>query len=231
MQNKKSKVLVVALIISLVAIISLGSLAWFTAKDDVTNQFNLATNFSIDVYETTAWGEVVKDDSGKTIGQTYSNLMPGDVLHKDPTVVNDGGHDEYVRLKVTMTGYDVWSAAVQPGEDDKVHLETIFSEFNTDWVRFDNPEFSSDGKSVTYTFYLNEVLTPYADTGMTSTLFKGLTIPTSLTSEQAKTMSNTFDIKIEGEAIQTENMGTGVTDKDTVAEQAYEAFALLTPST
>ena len=227
MQNKKSKVLVIALILSMVAIISIGSLAWFTAKDDVTNQFNLATDFSIDVYETTEWGEVVKDEGGETIGQTYTNLMPGAVLHKDPTVVNDGGHDEYVRLKVTMTGYDVWSAAVQPGEDGKVHLETIFSEFNTDWVRFDNPEISSDGKSVTYTFYFNKVLTPYADTGMTSTLFKGLTLPTSLTSEQAKTMSNTFSIKIEGEAIQTENMGTDVTGKATVAEQAYEAFALL----
>ena len=231
MQNKKSKVLVIALIVGLVAILSVSSLAWFTAKDDVTNQFNLATNFSIDVYETTEWGEIVKNEDGETIGQAYTNLMPGAVLHKDPTVVNDGGHDEYVRLKVTMTGYDAWSDAVKPGTDGKVHLETIFSEFNTDWVRFDNPEISSDGKSVTYTFYLNKVLKPYADTGMTSTLFKGLTIPTSLTSEQAKTMSSTFDIKIEGEAIQTENMGTGVTSKATVAERAYEAFALLTPST
>ena len=58
MKNTKKKVFVVALAICLVAIISMGSLAWFTASDSVDNTFKIADSnddandvFSIDLYE------------------------------------------------------------------------------------------------------------------------------------------------------------------------------------
>ena len=57
MKMNKKKIVVVSLAVSLVAILSLGSLAWFNAKDEITNKFQVATDdegapeFSIDVKE------------------------------------------------------------------------------------------------------------------------------------------------------------------------------------
>ena len=218
MQNKKSKVLVIALIVSLVAIISIGSLAWFTAKDDVTNTIKLADDFDVDVYETDKDGNLIKEGD-ETVGQTYTGIMPGQTIKKDPTVRNTGNHDEYVRVNVTLSNYDIWSAAVKPDEETgKVDLSTIFTGFDsTAWKRYDAPVINETDKTVTYTFYLDEiVLTP----NQAAALFTGVTIPGELSSEQAATMGGQFTIKVEAEAIQVENLPEGV-------DTAYKAFALL----
>ena len=59
MKMTKKKVFVTALAVCLVAILSMGSLAWFSAQDSVTNNFHIADSadnnpddiFSVDVYE------------------------------------------------------------------------------------------------------------------------------------------------------------------------------------
>ena len=61
MKMTKKKVFVIALAICLVAIISMGTLAWFNAQDAVTNDFMIADSdddtpneiFSVDVWENT----------------------------------------------------------------------------------------------------------------------------------------------------------------------------------
>ena len=59
MKFNKKKVLVASLAISLIAILSLGTLAWFSDSDEVTNKFHVAGGedskpdeiFSVDVME------------------------------------------------------------------------------------------------------------------------------------------------------------------------------------
>ena len=216
MQNKKSKVLVVALIVSLAAIISIGSLAWFTAKDDVTNTIKLADDFKIEVYEHD-WSKPNTDET--TTGLTYTSIMPGQKIQKDPTVRNTGTHPEWVRVNVTLSDYDIWNTVVKPDkETGKVDLSAIFTGFDSGkWTRYDAPKVDNTAKTVTYTFYLNSKL----EASATQTLFTGVTIPESLTLEQAKSIGeNGFTIKVEAEAIQAEYLDEGITT-------AQQAFALL----
>ena len=94
--NKK-KLLSLALVVIMVAMLSFGTLAWFSDSDSVTNNFAVAGGeaaepdeiFSVDVLET------VKDESGKesVIGKegdatsdstfTYENIAPAEKLLQD----------------------------------------------------------------------------------------------------------------------------------------------------
>ena len=58
MKLTKKKVFVTALAVCLIAILSFGTIAWFTASDEVTNQFKVTTSdeegtpdFSVDLFE------------------------------------------------------------------------------------------------------------------------------------------------------------------------------------
>ena len=224
MQNKKSKVLVIALIVSVAAIISIGSLAWFTAKDDVTNTIKLADNFKITVFEHNFNDP---NTAVTTEGVTYTNIMPGQKIPKDPTVKNTGNHPEWVRVKVTLSHYnEVWKSLVATGTD----LTTLFDGYSDAiWEQADGDpvvvpavtEGTPAPSTVTITFYLRNKLEPYSDTTNNQyKLFNSVTIPGTLTSEQAKTMNGQFTIKVEAEAIQAENLPSSVTTPQ-------QAFALL----
>lgn len=218
MKKTKKKILVVALIVSLVAILSLGSLAWFTANDTVTNTIKLADDFAVDVYETDGEGNLITEGE-ETVGVTYTNIMPGQEIHKDPTVRNTGTHPEWVRVHVTLSHYDIWSAAVKPDkETGKVDLSAIFTGFDPNaWKRYEEPTIDENANTVTYTFYLDTIK---LEPNQAAALFTGVTIPGELTSEQAKTMNGSFTIAVEAEAIQSEYLPEEVTT-------AHEAFALL----
>ena len=228
MKNTKKKILVVALIISLVAIISIGSLAWFTAKDEVTNTIKLADDFEITVFEHNFNDP---NTAVTTEGVTYTGIMPGQTIKKDPTVKNTGTHPEWVRVKVTLSHYDeVWENAIKAGEDGKIHLENIFTGYDPAiWEQADGDpvvvpavtEGTPAPSTVTITFYLRNKLEPYSDTTNNQyKLFDSVTIPGELTSEQATAMNGQFTIKVEAEAIQAENLDSAIT-----TPQA--AFALL----
>ena len=221
MRNKKSKVLVIALIISLIAIITVGSLAWFTAKDDVTNTLKFEDNFSIDVYETDETGAAIVDESGKTVGKTYENIMPGQEIHKDPTVWNNGDQPEWVRVTVTLDDGLTWMNIMAANGKTEVNLADFFKGYEeSKWTCTEHsrisPDIVSGDRSVSWVFYLNNKLAANAK----ETLFTDVVIPEELTKEQAKALNGAFTIKVEAEAIQAEYL------PDTV-KTAQDAFALL----
>ena len=217
MKLTKKKVLVAALCVCLIAILSMGSLAWFTASDDITNNFYVGTTedddsgkdvFGIDVWETDpATG--AKDDDGLE----YVEILPGDVLHKDPTFTNTGVHPQFVRATVTVSDADILMAAMG---DDYSDANEFFKGINTtDWT-YDGVSYV-DGE-LKYVFYYNHVLAAKADT---SALFTDVEIPLELTLEQAQAMTgDAFTVHIVGEAIQSENLGVNT---------AKEAFAKYQP--
>ena len=74
MKMNKKKVFTLALAVCLIAILSMGSLAWFTDSDEIKNEFMIAGSddeqdpdkvFSVDVWENTPDGD--KDDDGNDI--------------------------------------------------------------------------------------------------------------------------------------------------------------------
>ena len=87
MKFTKKKVFVIALAICLIATISMGTLAWFTATEKVDNIFKVSTDseqkpdFKLDLFEHEA------DEDGKVSdteveANTYDNIAPGNKLFR-----------------------------------------------------------------------------------------------------------------------------------------------------
>ena len=206
----KRRVLTTAIAVCLIAILSCGTLAYFTSTKSITNKFYTASYdpenpptadelFSIKIYET------AKDGAEDTDGLEYKDILPGQELSKDPTIVNTGKYSAYVRLSVTVTDATAWKTVCQKYS---LNLEDIFGGINTKWER---KEISEDtaADTLTYVYYLNEELAAGAE----STLFETVKIPTQLTVEEMTELSY-FEIQITGDAIQSANTGAN----------AYEAF-------
>lgn len=222
MKKTKKKVFVVALVVCLLATISMGTLAWFNAQDSVDNQFYIADSddvtadeiFSVDVYEYTEESPNEK----VAASATYKEILPGDVLKKEPHVANTGHYDQYVRVFVTVSDAGAWIAAV--GED--FAIEDVFVGFVADNWDHVSKTADENADTLTYVLYYKGILDG-SDTkndtasGTTSdiTLFTDVKIPESLTQAQAAAFgADGFSISVKAQAVQTANMG----------DSAYAAF-------
>jgi predicted ribosomally synthesized peptide with SipW-like signal peptide len=222
MKLNKKKVFVAALAVCLVAIISMGTLAWFSDSDFVKNDFMITdstvTNpdevFSVDIYETKvdADGNVVTDANGKPettdAGNTYDNIAPGDVLTKDPTVKNTGTYNQWVRVKVTLTNAENWLALFQKYN---LTLNDLFTNIDSDaWVGVE--DYTITGGAMTFTYYLKDQLAP----NQTVTLFDKVTIPEIFDQTDIYAVKE-FALTFVAEADQVEN----------TKDNAVDAFAFV----
>lgn len=195
----KRKILVTALALSIIAILSVGTLAWFSDSDEVNNKFFVADSedvnpediFSVDVWEEIANGSVTHK------GIYYKNILPGDQLVKKVRVENTGHYDQYVRVIVEISDAEAWINAV--GND--FVIEDCF-------VNFDAAKWTDISKSVendvlTYVLYYNGILAE----GEIIEVFDEVKIPTSLTQEQAAAFEGGFTINVKAQAVQTKNVG------------------------
>lgn len=219
MKMNKKKVLSLSLVIVLIAIMSFGTLAWFSADDEVTNTFMVADSadepneiFSVDVWEYANGDTENKDQDGAT----YENILPGGRYHKEPYIENTGSYDQYIRVKVTVSNADAWIAALGNDYD----LGTMFvGHDETVWTRYDVGEYNGTDNTYTMVFYLNDKLAPDA----TVCLFDTVVIPSKLTQADMTFIGGEFTLTILAEAVQTENLY-----KDGVlVDNAYDAFAVV----
>jgi hypothetical protein len=172
--------------------------------------------FSVDVYETAVEedGKTVKDADNDGVaditdsGNVYDDIVPGVPYIKDPTVKNTGKYDQWVRVNVTIDEAEDWQDIF--ADYGITDLDTVFLNFNANaWTRYDAPVANVTADTLTYTFYLNDILEP----GQSEVLFDGFKLPEVLNQTDMAKVS-AFNIKVVAQAIQAE--GTGDT--------AYEAF-------
>lgn len=206
MKLNKKKVLVTALALSLVAIFSAGTIAWFSDEDKVTNKFFIADSsdtdpddiFSVDVWEENKGGNVTHG------GIMYREILPGDKLVKKARVENTGHYDQYVRVIVEISDAEAWIDAV----GSEYVVENCFEGFEVSkWTDISK---SVDNDTLTYVLYYDGIL----GSGEVLELFNEVVIPTTLTQEQAAAFKGGFTIDVKAQAVQTENVGGN----------AYEAF-------
>lgn len=147
----KKKILSIALVVAMIAVVAAGSLAYFTDKDSAENVFTVG-NVSIDLTEP-KW-----DESGSIDAET---VYAGEPLAKDPTVTNDGNNPCFVRIKVE--GLD------QFGDKGAITYRTdyVADKLGENWVKH------TDGY-----FYYTKVL---AVGESTDALFDQIVMPTGLT--------------------------------------------------
>lgn len=226
----KKKLFIAALAICLVAIVSMGTLAWFTDEDEITNKFYVGdTNtdadkvFGIDLWETSdvnGDGQITDDETkGKDTkddeGFTYETILPGELLDKDPYFTNTGIHGQYLRAIVTVTEADILKEAMIPKgsevsiwDDVKMFLPGTDDKWTIEYKYYTNKD------TFVFVYYYDEVLPAGATT---EKLFDAVVIPTELTKEQAAEMDN-FQINIVGQVIQNEHLADVTNAKEAFAK-------------
>lgn len=218
MKMTKKKVFVAALAICVVAILSLGSLAWFTDSDSVDNTFKIADSndkpddvFSIDLYEK-------KDTDGDGVADTRTDygivygdqneVVPGADLCKEAYVENTGKYDQYVRVKVTLSDVTAWKNVLGiTSVTEPVDLTQFFDvadDFDAIWHRNDAETiYDASTDTLTYVYYYNDILA--ANDGAVA-FINGVSIPEAMTREDVVAMGGSFKLNFVAEAIQTTDM-------------------------
>ena len=124
----KKKVLSIALVLSLLAIMVGGTLAYFTAEDEVTNTFTVGS-VKIEIYENDK--ETVDDT------MTFGPLTPvvnvedpsADIsyVNKVVDVKNTGNNRAYVRVHIAVPTKLVWCSVSMPSWNPSPAFITAFS--------------------------------------------------------------------------------------------------------
>ena len=238
MRMSKKKMFVTALAICLIAILSLGTLAWFNASADVTNKFMVADStddgttpdFSVEVWENENDGNDNVDqdaadgdggDNRRDItyeGNEYPDILPGDVLAKNPTVENTGLYDQWIRVLVTVENYgEIQSACEAAGIVDDVDVDIRSWLQNKDgtgidtdvWEVVADPVGESGADTRTYVYYYKGTTEDEGrlEPGKTITLFEQVKIPYQFEQDDMSFTDAGFSINVKAQALQADNTG------------------------
>ena len=212
MKLSKKKVFALALAVCLLATLSLGTLAWFTHNDSVTNNFFVAGSedqnpdevFSVDVWED---DEKEDTDGEEKIqdGIEFDAIQPGDELFKEVHVENTGSYDQYIRATVTVTGASIW----QDVYGMYIVPLDVITNADLSGVHTAVAYYDAESDAFVYELYYTDVLT----VGKDMVVFDTVNISEALDRYQAAELQN-FQIIVVADAVQTENVGDNV----------YEAF-------
>jgi predicted ribosomally synthesized peptide with SipW-like signal peptide len=123
------------------------------------------------------------------------NVVPGQVLPKDPKLTNTGNTNAYVFMDVTMPcvgNIPVFSFTVNSG-----------------WTSINGPVQCSYGQgTASYVYGTSTTATSLAPSASTPTLFDSVTVA-SLTDEQIDQLPSSIELVINGLAVQAEGDNTG----------------------
>ena len=232
MKLTKKKVFVAALAVCLVAILSLGTLAWFNHTDEITNKFKVATNendtdptFTVNVSETDPDGNVTET------GNTYYDVVPGDEIKKDPKVTNTGDYSQWIRVSVTMTKANYWKnfggslTFTELFEGSTYALASELGSTNSKWLLVtDTVAPNADGNAVWY-LYLNRKLAPLDEGDFGEFVFSKVNIDEDFTLEEIESLGGEFSITVKADAVQSDNTGdNAIAAFDKVGWAAGSAF-------
>lgn len=222
----KKKLLSLALVVIMIAILSFSSLAWFSDTDSAKNEFLVAGSddadpdeiFSVDVWEDKDGdGDADDDVTGDEEGLVYEDILPGDLLKKNVYVKNTGSYDQYIRVTVTISDAAAWINALGANADvTEVLIGWDETKWNHVWNNTNGA--TSIPENLIYVMYYKEALAP---TDEPICVFTDVQIPTSLTQEQAALFEGGFTIDIKADAVQTENV---VPANTAAGDEAWAAF-------
>ena len=183
MVNKKKLTAGVAALVLCITGVTYGTLAYFTDKDTRANVITIGhVTWSLtETYEDMRYDNTTCKD--------YTNLKPGYVLDKEPTVtLAKESEDAYVRVSINYEGLT---------KEQALAIENNL-DISAGWTK------SEDGY-----YYYNEILSNKTGAINSSKVFSKVTIPTEWGNEIA---GITFNINVKAEFIQSDNF-TPVTDE------------------
>lgn len=224
MKTKSKALLLTLCAVLLVAASVLGTMAYLTSTDTVTNTFTVG-KVKITLDETD-----VTNPNGPRVKANSYKLMPGTTYTKDPTVtVKAGSEESYVRMKVTFNNASKLMAMLPSADNfedftpDEIALIkkiapilflTNYTAVDAGWL----PEYTMFGMektladpnyfvydaandTVTYIFYYPTTVTATTADVTLPALFDTIKVPEHVTGEQLAELNN-FQITVIAEAIQ-----------------------------
>lgn len=237
MKTKSKALLLTLCAVLLVAASVLGTMAYLTSTDTVTNTFTVG-KVEIKLDET----DVTNPNGPRVTANSYK-LMPGTTYTKDPTVtVKAGSEESYVRMKVTFNNATKIIALCTDPEyaDEVTGAENAFplirmvkfveanaakwdgiipdNMVDTEDMLADAKYFAYDAETdtLTYYFYYKATVSGAEGDVVLSVLFDTIKVPEWVTGEQLAELNN-FQITVVAEAIQAGSFAN--------AGAAWAAFA------
>ena len=212
----RNKIMLLALcMVALITVSVLGTMAYLTSKDTVTNTFTVGkVAITLDEAKVDADGKPVKvtgegEDAKEEVVKNLSDatrvkansykLMPGHTYTKDPTVtVLANSEKSYVRMVVTATFDNELT--------DKLIAEKIDGIFegydSTEWNRT-SKTIDDAKKVITYVYDYKTTVSTGNDAQKLPALFTAIKIPGDWTNEQLAAIGG-FKIEIVAQAIQAD---------------------------
>ena len=210
----KRKALLLSLCAVLLVVASvMGTMAYLTSSDTVTNTFTVGSvNIKLDEAKANPDGTLV-EGADRVKANSYK-LLPGHTYNKDPMVtVLKGSESSYVKMTVTFTKAAELDAIFAP--TGGANLTSIFNGYDsTNWIDKGNTE-DTVKNTRTYEFwYKDTVAAPTADVVLDA-LFDSITVPGTITKDQLATIEG-MTITVNAYAIQADSFAN--------AEAAWAAF-------
>lgn len=222
----KSKALLLALCaVLLVAASVLGTLAYLTADDSVTNTFTVGkVAITLDEAKVNTDGAYAEEHDTRVKTNAY-HLLPGHTYYKDPTVtVSAGSEAAYVRMIVTVENIDKLKAALTDpkyyGTDGTFLLQSLCGGWNPAVWEYKGYTESSDRKTGNYEFRYYQVVSKSENATKLDDLFETITVPSEIDNDH---LANLEEVKIvvNAHAIQADGFAN--------ADAAWEAFGTQNP--
>ena len=208
MKTKRKALLLSLCAVLLVVASVMGTMAYLTSRDTVTNTFTVGSvNIKLDEAKANPDGTLV-EGADRVKANSYK-LLPGHTYNKDPMVtVLKGSESSYVKMTVTFTKAAELDAIFAP--TGGANLTSIFNGYDsTNWIDKGNTE-DTVKNTRTYEFwYKDTVAAPTADVVLDA-LFDSITVPGTITKDQLATIEG-MTITVNAYAIQADGF-TGAAD-------------------
>lgn len=212
MKTRSKALLLTLCAVLLVAASVLGTMAYLTSTDEVTNTFTVGqVKIKLDEAKANSDGSLVAN-ADRVKANEYK-LLPGHTYNKDPMVtVLSGSESSYVKMTVTFSKANELDAIFAPGGAD---LTSIFNGYDAaKWIAKGNTK-DATANTRTYEFWYKETVgAPTADVALDA-LFDSITVPGTITNEQLATIEG-MTITVNAYAIQADGFAN--------AEAAWAAF-------
>ncbi len=213
MKTKRKALLLTFCAVLLVVASVLGTIAYLTANDTVTNTFTVGqVAINLDEAKVTEDGKAVTP--AERVKANSYKLLPGHTYTKDPTVtVLKGSEFSYIKMTVTFTEAKELDDIFAP---NGANLTSIFNGYDdANWIAKGDTK-DADANTRTYEFWYKEAVgAPTTDVKLDA-LFKSITVPNDITGEQLATIQG-MTITVNAYAIQADGFKT--------AEEAWDAFS------
>ena len=196
----KKSIALVMMAVLLVAASVMGTLAYLTSKDSVTNTFTVGTvNIKLDEAAAKIDGSLV-EGAARVKANNYK-LLPGHTYNKDPMVtVLAGSEPSYIKMTVTFSKANELDAIFAP---TGANLTSIFNGYDAaNWIAKGNTK-DAAANTRTYEFWYKETVgAPTADVALDA-LFDSITVPGEITQAQLETIKDMI-ITVNAYAIQAD---------------------------